>query len=782
MRHPNPSSAAQRVQRLAAPRIAGLPALLFAGLFAMLLAALARPALGQEIDFHAPAWWRDAQTAIVMRDLAQRVLPVYQEKNPERYLGYLSALQLVAGDYAAADATRASLARRRNAPDAGLGPRGAALYDIYVHARAIEARDRTGFDAAFTQAYRDALGRLSDKDAYAVTGLPPVALSSLEAALQGAFDAHRSKTSLMLPEAVELVWTYFAYEAYRRMGALAETLGAEDDRRRYLSDERVVIRAPDGTRLAAVVVRPRASAQPRPTLMEFTIHSGGRNIARECASRGYVGVVAYARGAGRSSGSAVPFEHDGADAETVIDWIARQPWSDGRVAMYGEGYSGFTAWAAARRGPPALKAIAGADAMAPGISFPMVGNIFQNSAFEWLAQVARAGAPGKAAVSDPERWQALYRNGYTNGDPSGDLDGLLGQPSPILHRWLDHPEYDGYWQGMIPYREQFAKIDIPVLSSSGYYAAAQVGAIYYFREHNLYHPNADHTLLLGPYGDAALQEEPVRGPPGTYAADSPARPQTAFPSDPGAAVALRELRYQWFDFVLRGGARPALLRDRVNYEVAGADTWRHVPSIAAMANGTLRLYLARAGSGENHRLDEKPGPENTYVHLSVDLADRHDVDAPTTGGARNAVVFASEPLAQALEMGGAFLAHLELLINKRDVDLTIALYERRAGGETVRLFDPAFEVRASNAGDRSHRHLLAAGVRQPLDVNGERLASRLLQAGSRLVLVLGVNKRPDQEINLGTGRNVRDEYVEYAGPPLDIRWYGSSYIELPVRR
>ncbi len=73
-------------------------------------------------------------------------------------------------------------------------------------------------------------------------------------------------------------------------------------------------------------------------------------------------------------------------------------------------------------------------------------------------------------------------------------------------------------------------------------------------------------------------------------------------------------------------------------------------------------------------------------------------------------------------------------------------------------------------------------MRQPLDLVSDRVTSRRLQAGSRLVMVLGVNKRPDQEVNLGTGRNVRDEYIEFAGPPLDIRWYGGSYIELPVRR
>jgi putative CocE/NonD family hydrolase len=778
----------------ARPRRGGAGALALA--LALLLAALAPDSGAQEIEFHAPASARDDHAMGAMRDLAQRVLPVYQEKHPERYLGYLSALQLVAGDYAAADATRLSLAKRRAAPTAGPAPRAAVLYDIYVHARALEARDRVPFEAIFRQTYRDVVGRLSDQDAYAVTGLPPVTLPALEGALQAAFDQRRARAGIAMTEAVDLVWMYFTYDAYRRFGALLETLGAEDDRRRYITDERIVIRTPDGARLSAVLVRPRAAAQPRPALLEFTISVAARNLARECAAHGYVGVVAYTRGRGRTAGPVVPFEHDGADAEAVIAWIAQQPWSDGRVGMYGEGYSAFTAWAAARRAPPALKAIAGSDAMAPGISFPMEGSIFQNRAYRWLTRVTGPATPDAADPGDEARWQALYLNVYRNGDPSGDLDGLLGQPSPILHRWLDHPQYDAYWQAMIPYGEQFARIDMPVLSISGYFADAQVGALYYFRAHHQYDAHADHTLLVGPYDDGATQRESAR--------DTPAGgPGPA--ADPAAAVPLRELRYQWFDHVLRGGARPALLQDRVNYEVAGADTWRHAASIPAMSNGTQRYYLNRAATGYAHLLSESRGSEAAFVRQTVDLADRRDAEAlappradgaaeaATSGapggaassaalGGRNELVFISEPLAQALEVGGLFSGRLDFLINKRDVDLTIALYERLASGQTVRLFEPAFEFRASNAGDRSRRQLLRAGVRQQLEITSERLASRMLQAGSRLVLVLGVNKRADQEINLGTGRNVRDEYVEYAGAPLEIRWFGGSYIDLPVRR
>ncbi len=766
--------------RAAGVRAAGKPAAVqraavLSLLVLFLLAALHSMAGAQEIEFHPAAGARDDRAAAAMRDLAQRLLPVYQEKRVESYLSNLSAMQLVAGDLAAADATRQTLAKRRQGADAGPPPYAAALLDIYVHARLVEAREHVPFEQAFAQTYRDVVSHLSDQDAYAVTGLPPVSITALESAVQAAFDQRRVRASIPLADGVELVWAYFTYEAYRHFGTLVEALGADDDRRRYIEDDKVTIRTPDGARIAAVVVRPRAAAQPRPALLEFTSRIAVRNFARECAAHGYVGVVAAARGHGTAAFA--PFEHEGADAEAVIAWIAQQGWSDGRVAMYGEGYSAFTQWAAAKRAPPALKAIAGSDAMAPGIDFPMAGNIFQNTAYRWLTTLARTPAGGREPES---KWQDLYRTWYVNGDPSGDLDGLFGQPSAAFHRWLDHPGYDSYWQAMIPYGEQFAHVDVPVLSIAGYYAAGQAGALYYFQEHTRLHPHADHTLLVGPYDEGATRREAPESPPST-------------PMDPSADIGLRELRYQWFDFILRGGAKPALLQDRVNYQVIGADTWRHAPSIAAMSNTALRFYLDRASSGDAHRLSASMGSEAGYVRQVVDLADRRDVDSAAVRDApgpnlsarltaRNDLVFVSDALVQPVELAGLISARLDFLINKRDVDLTLALYERLADGQYLRLFSPSYAFRASNAGDRIHRHLLHAGLRQQLDVVSERVTSRMIQAGSRIVVVLGVNKRMDQEINLGTGRNVRDEYVEYAGDPLEVRWYGDSFIDLPVRQ
>ena len=63
------------------------------------------------------------------------------------------------------------------------------------------------------------------------------------------------------------------------------------------------------------------------------------------------------------------------------------------------------------------------------------------------------------------------------------------------------------------------------------------------------------------------------------------------------------------------------------------------------------------------------------------------------------------------------------------------------------------------------------------------MLSRRLQAGSRLVIILGINRRPDREINYGTGNDVsEDSLAEVDGSPVRIRWYGDSYVEMPVHR
>jgi len=88
---------------------------------------------------------------------------------------------------------------------------------------------------------------------------------------------------------------------------------------------------------------------------------------------------------------------------------------------------------------------------------------------------------------------------------------------------------------------------------------------------------------------------------------------------------------------------------------------------------------------------------------------------------------------------------LTAAINKRDMDVSIAFYEELPDGKYIYLM--RYLGRASYAQDRSHQHLLKPGVKSSIPVNQTSMTSRKFVKGSRLVIILNVNKHPFDEIN-----------------------------------
>jgi uncharacterized protein len=759
------------MRQVTTPRVRLITALLTLAM--SLFVAVSPSWAAQDFYFRAPASPADAAAAI--SDLASRLIPVYQDSDPERYLANLSALQLAVGDYAAADISRQSLRERRRKSDFGHPVSRALVIDIYAHAKALEIENKVTFADAFTSSYRETMRRLDERDAFAVArwlGTPP---SVYRDALQKAFDPFRAKDNIDESEAIELIWQYVAFDAHRTFGALVVLLNAEDDHRRYTTDSGIAIKTPGGASISVTVIRPTSANKPLPALLEFTA-SDAQGDAKECAAHGYVGIVVYSTAKRKSAAGIDPFEFAGADARQVINWIAKQPWSDGRVGMYGDGYSGYAPWAAAKQLPKALKAIATSASVVPGIGLPMEGSIFQNSAYGWSLQMTDAARVDEPDPADAPAWRALNEKWYVSGRRYRDLGRLYGTHNPVFIRWLNHPSYDAYWQNFLPYRQQFARIDIPVLTMTGYFAASAPGDLYLFTQHHRYNPHANHTLLIGPYDETMVHT----GAPAEL---------HGYQLDAVALVDFRELRFQWFDHVFKDAALPAVLSDRVNYELMGANEWRHAASLEAMADGSLRYYLDAAGSGADRRLSLRKKTNDAFVPQNANLVDRRDAAwTPPTDliskslAPRFATIFVSEPLAKANAFSGLFSGRLDFEVNKMDLDLNITLYEVLANGDYVRLFGPTYEVRASYAQDREHRHLLKAGERQKLAFKSERLTSRQLQAGSRIALVLSVGKRPDREINYGTGGDVSEESIADGKIPIKIRWYNDSYIDIPVRK
>lgn len=745
----------------------------------LLLLALPAWAWAQDFDFRPPRDPDDLAAVNVMRDLAQRIVPVYQFADTDVYLANVTALQIVSGAHGAAyDSSRALRRLLRGKPPDGAFER-AVLDGIYAHARDIEAKERIGFARAYARSFQELVPPLDNAQAAAAMARLETPLVMVREPVRQAFDRWRARGSLPQAEAVALVRAWLEYESRRSFGVLLPELIAAENRSRYAAGPDIWIPVRAGVVIHASVVRPGGAKGPLPTLLRFTLDPA-EDDAQRSAVKGYVGVTAYVRGRKPDGkGAAWPFVHDGEDAEAVIKWIAMQPWSDGRVAMLGDGYSGYAAWAAARRRPAALKAIATIAPMAPGIDFPMAGQIYRNAMVRWAQEHATVG-PARADRVDADvapdaKWQALDALWYRGDRPYWDVDRvLLGKRSKLIRTWLTHPSHDRYWRKFLPSAKQFAQIDIPVLAIAGYYGA-EAGALYFHQEHVRHRPQADTTLLLGPYDAASIR----RGAAATL---------RGYTLDAVARVDLAELRYQWLDHVFKGAKKPSLLQGRVNYQVMGTDQWRHVPTLDATQGSALRWYLDTRQRDGPHGLLPAPAEGGGRARLAVDLADRRDANIPWPDSlrgkplpTRNSISFVSDPLPKDTEIAGSLRGEFDITPSRQDVDLSVSLYERTASGDHLLLFEP-YDFRASYAGHRVYRRLLRAGERQLLAFTAERMTARRLAAGSRLVLVIGINKRPDRQVNFGSGKDVNSESIADADGPLRVRWHERSHVEIQPDR
>lgn len=144
----------------------------------------------------------------------------------------------------------------------------------------------------------------------------------------------------------------------------------------------------------------------------------------------------------------------------------------------------------------------------------------------------------------------------------------------------------------------------------------------------------------------------------------------------------------------------------------------------------------------------------------------------------NGFAFVSAPFQTPIELSGLFSMRLDFITNKKDFDFNVQLYELKPDGEYLQL--SYHWARASYVKDRRRRELLAPGRREQLDFESSLLTSRQFTAGSRLVVVLNIIKRPDAQINYGTGKDVSDETIADAKEPLSIKWFNDSFVTIPV--
>jgi len=547
----------------------------------------------------------------------------------------------------------------------------------------------------------------------------------------------------------------------------------------------------DGVTLNGTVYKPKDMARPLPVIFTLTpyiadtYHERGMYFARN----GYVYVIVDARGRGNSEGRFEPFLNEGKDGHDVVAQLARQGWSNGKVAMWGGSYAGFNQWATLKEFPPHLATIAPAAAACPGVDFPAFNNIFASYETQWLTYTSGV-TPNVKLFDDASFWIGRFRERYLRHRPFKELDAIVGNPSPHFQMWLDHPDTAAFWEHLAPSPDDYRRMDIPILTITGMYDGDQPGALHYYRRHMRYataKARARHYLIFGPWDHAGTR--------------TPALEFGGLKFGEASKLDLNRLHKEWYDWTMKGGKRPELLEKRVAYYVTGAEEWKYAGRLEAIPTTRRRLYLhspnGRAGdvfgsgvlsrekaeTGEPDRftydpLDVRPAEMETEEVKEYLIDQRYALSLFGAG-----LVYHTEPFAREAEITGWLKLVAWMEMDVPDTDFLVDVYEITSSGQSLLLTQDA--MRARYRASLKRPRPVAPGAIERYEFGSFFFISRRIAKGSRLRLVLRASNTIYLQKNYNGGGAVAEETAQdarVAHVALHHDEQHPSYLEIPVAR
>ncbi len=166
------------------------------------------------------------------------------------------------------------------------------------------------------------------------------------------------------------------------LGALPRITTAQP---KFVKRTNVKVPMSDGVNLAADVYLPRAKGK-FPTILVRTPYSKGGMafFAEPMVKQGYAIVVQDVRGQQASEGTFIPFIHEKKDGTETLDWVADQPWCDGKIGIWGSSYLAYCALILAPEQHPNLAAIVNISGWGDTLEMTAPGGAMQlNVALPW---------------------------------------------------------------------------------------------------------------------------------------------------------------------------------------------------------------------------------------------------------------------------------------------------------------------------------------------------------------------------------------------------------------
>ncbi|MBS1509954.1 MAG: CocE/NonD family hydrolase [Bacteroidetes bacterium] len=562
--------------------------------------------------------------------------------------------------------------------------------------------------------------------------------------------------------AVTCIITYQLYQVRKNYQALIEQLLYAIAPAK-VKELNVKIPMRDGIKLNAYVYLNETDHTPQPAVVSLSPYPGGNEATKGnvFATNGYVYLYVDTRGRRESEGHFMPYEDDARDFYDIIDWASKQPWCNGKVATSGGSYLGFDQWQTIRKGfkHPALKAINPMVAVGFGIDFPRSNQMFYPYILQWATFVSGKDL-NVALFQDSKFWNDKAYAMYKNHIPFAKFDSVAGLPNPVFQKWVSHPTFDEYWKNILPEKEDYAAIDIPIFTITGYYDADQNGAMYYYNQHMKYgtaKAKAQHFMLIGPYEHGASQWQP--GPV-----------QYGMSLEKEAQIPIYKYVIWWFDWVLKGKAKPAFIKDKITYYETGMHQWKGAQSFQSNTTDSLVLYLKtgfvpNAKRNTVHSLSLQPSAGDqtiTYSHdiaMAIDssflFANAKPFDDSLYLASPYNIVFESAPLQNDIVLSNKIITRLYAALNVPDADFEIFVDEVAPDGKDYNIAYDNMRIRYRNGGE--HAQLAQPGKIMELNFNNAFVYIKKIPKGSRIRLIFQSMNNTYSEKNYGFGGEVSRE-------------------------
>ena len=373
-------------------------------------------------------------------------------------------------------------------------------------------------------------------------------------------------------------------------------------------EKNVPVGMSDGITLRANVFRPDAPGR-YPGLLMRTPYGKPEGGFDPVVRSGYAVVAQDSRGRYASGGKYIPYTVEGGtpdaqDGYESVEWLARQPYCNGKVGTFGGSYNAWMQWMLAKLRPPHLVAMCAWSIPLENTEVDWWGSFRPGRRVKWwMGTIApdirrRAGGPGPHHRDEAvEIWENVEHMRWLYFMPWLDLPRYLPDAmAGYAEDWLRHPNRR-CWK----FDEVHREVEVPNLDFSGWYdhCGGTMAHLGLMQKHGRSEIARTQTrLVIGPWNHSGLGN----------------RRQGPFDFGPEASLNLQDAMIRWFDRWLKGTDNGVDRDPAVRYFVMGSGAWKTASIWPPPGTSRAVYYLNSEGDAHltmgSGRLQDGPGAES----------------------------------------------------------------------------------------------------------------------------------------------------------------------------